>query len=556
MLAKLQNEETPRTILYLLTPPSTYHRRQKKRLAAMPRPTTSYKDTLNNHTTNKDESDWEVDSDASSYDNASYSTTETLTSLQRTQQLSNNILRSKKGQNKEIALTFSSSDSSASDVTGNTNELLKALPKSKSTLTQVDTAPHTLSNNKSPPSKEYSSETSSKGDQTTTATGKEPPLPIGEDTDTFMSNTSSPAKEDRMDSYPEGETPTHTPTTNKSPPTREAHTDPPLEDTVMTTTNENIHHAAALSTATEGTASTSSITTTTSGPPTWQSIMDAANSSLAAQRSYDYLRDRKFGKFPKTPAWKTLSERHKTQNNAFTHFEGIIDQNTVDDDSIQDGIILNFGPAAKKYFTKSWKSPDMDTTKLAELSRTLMVASEPIYQDARNILIKLAQLTPEVFNDNWSYTTGYITNCKEGTLWQIANLLYGSNWVFQQQQLLPKPKPKTKTKKRTTSFNIIKTPKQQIIKGAGVFLSCPKGDDPTPTQSLAADSGKAPRPYHTFFTLVSPVMTSGGTEGETQLLESFHLAMEILLDADKSLVIYVWPKKLDHFSRGEQFGSD
>jgi hypothetical protein len=174
----------------------------------------------------------------------------------------------------------------------------------------------------------------------------------------------------------------------------------------------------------------------------------------------------------------------------------------------------------------------MDTTKLAEFSKTLIAASEPIYQDTRNILIKLAQTTPEVFNDNWSYTTGYITNCKEGTLWRIASQIYGSNWVFQQQQLLPKPKPKTKPKKRTTSFNIIQTPKQQIIKGAGVFLSCPKGDNPSPTQSLAAALGKAPQPYHTFFTLVSPVMTSGGTEGETQLLESFHLAMEILLDAD------------------------
>jgi hypothetical protein len=94
-------------------------------------------------------------------------------------------------------------------------------------------------------------------------------------------------------------------------------------------------------------------------------------------------------------------------------------------------------------------------------------------------------------NDNWSYTTGYITNCKDGTLWQIANQIYGSNWVFQQQQLLPKPKPKTKPKKQTTSFNIIQTPKQQIIKGAGVFLSCPKGDNPSPAQSLAAASGKA-----------------------------------------------------------------
>jgi hypothetical protein len=112
--------------------------------------------------------------------------------------------------------------------------------------------------------------------------------------------------------------------------------------------------------------------------------------------------------FPETPAWKALSDRHKTQNKAFTHFEGIIDQNTVDDDSIQDGITLNFRPAAKK----SWKSQDIDTTKLAEFSITLIAASEPIYQDARNILIKLAQTTPEVFNDNWSYTTGYITNSR------------------------------------------------------------------------------------------------------------------------------------------------
>jgi hypothetical protein len=511
-LAKPQNEETPRTILYLLTPPSTYHCRKKKAGSH----TTSYKDMLNNHTTSKDTADWEADSD-----DPSYATTETLTSLQRSQLLSDNILKSKKGQNKENALTISSTDSCAYDVTGNTNELIEALLKRKSTLAQGDTAPHTLSNNKSPPAKEDPSETSLKGDQTTTTTGKDPPLPIGEDTDTFMSNTSPPAKEDRMDSYLEGENPTHTPTINKSPPIREALTDPPLEDTVMTTTVKKIHHAAAPSTATTGTASTSSITTTKSGPSNRQSIMDATNSSLAAQRSYDYLRYGKFGKFPKAPTWKIISERLITQNKAFTHFEGIIDQNTVDDDSIQDGITLNFGPAAKKYFTKLWKSPDIDTAKLAKFSKILLAASERIYQDARNVLIKLAQTTPKAFNDNWSYTTGYITNCKEGTLWQIANQLYGSNWVFQQQQLLPKPKPKTKPKKQTTSFNITQTPKQQTIKGSGVFLSCPKGDNPTPTQSLAAASGKAPRPYHMFSTLVSPVMTSGGTEGEPSYSNPF-----------------------------------
>jgi hypothetical protein len=119
--------------------------------------------------------------------------------------------------------------------------------------------------------------------------------------------------------------------------------------------------------------------------------MDAANSSLAAQRSYDYLRDGQFGKFPKTPTWKIISERLITQN---THFEGIIAQNTVDDDSIQDGITLNFGPVAKKYFTKSWTSPDIDTTKLAKFSKILLASSEPIYQDAGIVLIKLAQTTP------------------------------------------------------------------------------------------------------------------------------------------------------------------
>jgi hypothetical protein len=148
--------------------------------------------------------------------------------------------------------------------------------------------------------------------------------------------------------------------------------------------------------------------------------MDAANSSLAAQRSYDYLRDGKFGKFPNTPEWKVLSDRHKKQNKPFTHYEGIIEQDTIDEDTIQDGITLDFGPATKKHFKKLWDSPDIDRSKLAEFSKTLVAASEPIYQDARDILIRLAQTTPEVFNENWSYTTGYITNCKEGTLWQIA----------------------------------------------------------------------------------------------------------------------------------------
>jgi hypothetical protein len=196
--------------------------------------TTSYKDTLNNHTNNKDGQDWDV----SPYDDASYATAETLPSLQRSQPLSDNILKPKQGQNKENVLTCSSSDSSSSDVTDNTNELIEAMQKHKNTLAQEDAAPHKLSNNKPPPAEADPSKSSLKGDQTTTTTRKDPPLPISEDTNTFMSNTSPPAKEYRMDSYLVEETPTHIPSTNKSPPIRESLIDPPLEDTVMTATIE------------------------------------------------------------------------------------------------------------------------------------------------------------------------------------------------------------------------------------------------------------------------------------------------------------------------------
>jgi hypothetical protein len=43
--------------------------------------------------------------------------------------------------------------------------------------------------------------------------------------------------------------------------------------------------------------------------------------------------------------------------------------------------------------------------------------------------------------------------------------------------------------------------------------------------------------------MTTPALTAGGAEGETQLLENFNLGMEILLDADKTFVVYVWPTK-------------
>jgi hypothetical protein len=78
---------------------------------------TPYKDTFTNHTTNKEEQDWDESSEAPSDKDHTYSPTETLTPLPRTQSLSTNILTSQKGQNKDNALSLSSSVSSNFDDT-------------------------------------------------------------------------------------------------------------------------------------------------------------------------------------------------------------------------------------------------------------------------------------------------------------------------------------------------------------------------------------------------------------------------------------------------------
>jgi hypothetical protein len=110
----------------------------------------------------------------------------------------------------------------------------------------------------------------------------------------------------------------------------------------MITTNEKIQHAANHSTVT---ASATSVSTTISGPSSRQSIIDTANSSLEAQRSYDYLRDGKFGKFPKT-TYPTAT-KHKTKHSP-TLKESSNKQGTVEEDTIQDDKTLDFGAGSQK----------------------------------------------------------------------------------------------------------------------------------------------------------------------------------------------------------------
>jgi hypothetical protein len=68
-----------------------------------------YKDSLTNHTTNKEEQDWDEDSEEPPVNNQTRPPTETLIPLPRTQKLSTNILTSQKGQNKDDVFSISSS---------------------------------------------------------------------------------------------------------------------------------------------------------------------------------------------------------------------------------------------------------------------------------------------------------------------------------------------------------------------------------------------------------------------------------------------------------------
>jgi hypothetical protein len=166
-------------------------------------------------------------------------------------------------------------------------------------------------------------------------------------------------------------------------------------------------------------------------------MIKTANENLAATRSYNYLAD---GKYKTTKAWDTVTDRHRKQNKPFIHLEGILEglianqRPKPDMSTIQDGIIIKFAPAAQFHFNKPWYSPDVSTdmlttfaSNLIDLNSSLYWANKALRQDARNTLIKLAQTSPEIFDEAWAYSTGFITNCKEGTLWAIANRIYGSH---------------------------------------------------------------------------------------------------------------------------------
>jgi hypothetical protein len=124
-------------------------------------------------------------------------------------------------------------------------------------------------------------------------------------------------------------------------------------------------------------------------------------------------------------------------------------------------------------------------SNLIDLNSSLPWANKALGQVTRNILIKLAQTSPKIFDEAWAYSTGFIMNCKEGTLWAIANRIYGSHWVFLQPQLLPKRPPKPQKKKNVRLP--APTPTFQTIKGtSGVFISRIGQQPNTPEQSLTS----------------------------------------------------------------------
>jgi len=344
--------------------------------------------------------------------------------------------------------------------------------------------------------------------------------------------------------------PPRTSTNSKSPPKSPAlnandPVDMDTEDAADTSKETNAISATSDARSTS-TRSTTSLTTVTSAADYRKSILDEYDKRQEDSRLYSYPRQ---GKFPRTKAWKDTPDRLIAQNKPFTHLEGISREGShTDADSIQDGLDKLFEPASTRYFDKKWDDPDLTTKQLTDFASLLSKPSkqstlnwsyDPIGQEARHILIRLAQTSPEIFDEHWSYTTGDLTTCNEGKIWLAANSIYGSHWKIIQPTRMPKPKQKTK-KKATISQS---QPTFQTIKGTRGRFMARNTKQPHLENNITDVTEKVPRHWQTFFTMTTPALTAGGAEGETQLLENFNLGMEILLDADKTFVVYVWPTK-------------
>ena len=293
-------------------------------------------------------------------------------------------------------------------------------------------------------------------------------------------------------------------------------------------------------------------TATTTTAAARQTTIAEANIALEKTRSYDYLKE---GKFATTKAYEDLATRSIASNKGFTHYEGLKDGTVLtenvqpDLDSIQDGITVNFNQAALQLLPNGWDDPEVTPAKLTEAVREIAVPRKPwkddtIRQDARAMLIKLARTSPEIFDESWSYTTGFITNCKEGALWKAANKIYGSQWPWKYPNSLPKLPPKHQQKQKNRVV-IPKSSIKTITAARGRFMTRPGGQQtPTTEQAIKDTSEKNPRNYQTFITVQLPAISVAGQgPGEVQALGNFNLAFEIILASDRTCVIYVWPLK-------------
>jgi hypothetical protein len=144
-------------------------------------------------------------------------------------------------------------------------------------------------------------------------------------------------------------------------------------------------------------------------------MIKTANEHLAATRSYAYLAD---GKYRTAKAWDTVWDCHRKHNKPFTHLEGILEGLIANPrlklhmSTIQDGITIKFTPAAQFHFNKPWHSPDVSTdmltkfaSNLIDLNSSIPWANKALGQDTHNTLIKLAQTSPEIFDEAWAYST-------------------------------------------------------------------------------------------------------------------------------------------------------
>ena len=164
-------------------------------------------------------------------------------------------------------------------------------------------------------------------------------------------------------------------------------------------------------------------------------------------------------------------------------------------------------------------------------------------------MLSLSKMTPEVYTEWWSPTTGNLICCIHTDVWLAANIILGSTWFLQTKPpLLHKDTPEAKAKAKAMatpgSRKVRFTPEtiEVISSKAGIFIT--KAGPASGDSHNFQDVTKAmPRDQYTFFTIRSQQLKSKDGDLILQAIDQFYERLTHLWKLDPSLVCYVFPSK-------------